>query len=87
MQDFTAMIATCHSYVKTILICVDRLQEIRGQVQTAVSTEKETEISRKIDNFIGTVQENQGKMKSLMERLQASVKTAKDSDPVRTVYN
>jgi hypothetical protein len=83
MKDFTVIIATSHTYVKTILYCVSSLENVRDSIQTSVGIEKEKMISSEIDNYVSNVQQNQQKMKVLLEQLQQTVKEAKEQDPVK----
>jgi hypothetical protein len=82
MKEFSIKIATSHSYIKAILICVDKLQQIREQIHNTVGTEKEKNLSRDMDDHVSTVQLNQQKMKFILDKLQENVKEAKENDKV-----
>lgn len=80
MKSFSLKVATAHTYIKDILLCVDRLKDIKESIGTTVGTDKERALSKDIDDNVSYVQLNQQKMKIILEQLQESVKEAKDLD-------
>jgi hypothetical protein len=86
MKEFTIKISIAHSYVKSILVSVEHLQEIRGDIQTTVGTDKEKLMSTRINEHVLGVQYNQQKMKIILDKLQEGVKEAKEQDKVYTNF-
>ena len=82
MKMFSVRIATAHTFVKTILVCVERLYQIKEQIQVTVGNEKEKILSREIDENMSNVQNNQQKMKVILDQLQEAVNEAKKEDKV-----
>jgi hypothetical protein len=87
MKMFSVRVATAHTFVKTIFVCVERLQQIKDQIQVTVGTEKEKMLSKEIDDNISNVQNNQQKMKLILDQLQEAINEAKLEDNVRILYN
>ncbi len=87
MKMFSAKVATCHSYIKNILVCVEKLQEIRDKIQTIIGTEKERTESQLIEEHIQTALTNQNYMKKVLESLQEEVAKSKEEDKESLSFN
>jgi uncharacterized protein YpmB len=82
MKMFSIRVATAHTFVKTIFVCVERLHQIKEQIQITVGTDKEKILSKEIDENISNVQNNQQKMKIILDQLQEAINEAKLEDKV-----
>lgn len=82
MKMFSVRIATAHSFVKTIMVCVERLQQIKDQITVTVGPEKEKLLSREIDENCANVHNNQQKMKVIIDQIGEAVNEAKNEDKV-----
>ena len=85
MKSFSAKVAVAHTYIKSILLSVEKLSHIKDQIQTTVGSEKEKVLSRDIDEIISSVMNNQQKMKVILEQLQEGVKESKEEDKVNLI--
>ncbi len=85
MSDFSNKIVVCHTYVKTIETCVEKLQYLRDNINSFVGTEKERQLSQDLEGINKLVFENQQKMQVMLDLLQKSLEEAKNEDRVLLV--
>lgn len=85
MFEFSKKVAVAHTYIKTIILHVDRMSIIKGRVQNVVGTDKEQYYSDQITANVDEVQNTQSKMKMLMEQMSEDVKLSKEVDKVKII--